>query len=249
MIHLKRKKDIDAYDDDKFIAKTYNDRPLYERKPGFDVSLSEMDIELKLCLGFYNKLYNYDSDFVKEDFEALDPIKLEKNDNGSWIPFYNVKRTNDDKRVLPYKNDISASLVCCCSQKCGSLYLIRNKVTDVYFGLGSVCITKFINENFDNKVSCLKYNATRKKCDICNDTIHIKTTKDNKSNWSTKNKILDKIICNKCICKTIVILNIKYSEKDEFKKKYSIYWSVSGKTWFVKGRVPKGLQNRIVRIE
>lgn len=232
--------DVDASDDDKFVKNTYNGRPLYERIPGYEVTPAEMDKELKYCLASFNEIYNYDSDFKKEDFEALNPIKLEKNVD-RWIPFYNYGGD-----IKPYIISLNLEgFSCCCSQKCQSLFLIRNKKTDVYFGVGSVCITKFIDGNFANQIQYLKNIAVKKKCDICNVPIYTKTTKNQKSNWTIKNKILDNIICNKCINKIFVILDIKYSEKDELKNKYPIRWSVSGRTWYLQGRVPPELQNRI----
>lgn len=236
---------------EKFEKKSINKSILYERS-GYDEKNKKE--ELINILEYFNTYYNYDSKFKKEDFEAMIPDKMIKLDDERWFPIYNSL-----DRPIPYKiiaedynadnyNQEELCYYCCCSQKCGALYLIRNKITNIYFGVGSICINKFIDNKFLNIVNNLKSISLKKCCDKCKEPIHIRTTKNIKCNWSIKNKLPNLTLCNQCIKNIIVLLDIKYKEKDEFRK-YGTCWSVENKSWYIKGKVPKQLYDRIKYID
>jgi|DEB0MinimDraft_6_1074348.scaffolds.fasta_scaffold23017_2 hypothetical protein len=229
---------------EKFSKNTINNKSiLYERLDGFDEKNKQE--ELLDILEYFNIYHNYDSKFKKEDFEAIVPDRMIKINEERWFPIYDYIN-----KPIPYKKETNEEKYynCGCSQKCGALYLVRNKITNIYFGVGSICIQKFIDNDFINKVNNLKNISLKKCCDKCKEPIHLKTSKNNKSNWCIQNKLPNITLCNKCIKNIIVLLDIKYKEKDEFRK-YGTLWSIENKTWYVKGKVPKQLYDRIKYID
>lgn len=235
---------------EKFEKKSINKSILYERMGGYDEKNKKE--ELINILEYFNTFHNYDSKFKKEDFEAMIPDKMIKVDDERWFPIYNsLDRPIPYKIITEHENLYSKdelSYHCGCSQRCGALYLVRNKMTNIYFGVGSICINKFIDYEFLNIVNNLKNISLKKCCDKCKEPIHLKTTKNIISNWSIKNKLPNITLCNKCIKSIIVLLDIKYKEKDEFRK-YGTCWSVEKKSWYIKGKVPKQLYDRIKYID
>ena len=63
------------------------------------------------------------------------------------------------------------------------------------------------------------------------------------------NKILNKQYCNKCIKTITVTLDIKYDEKDKYKK-YGTKWDKDNKTWYINGcNYHKDLNEKINEVQ
>lgn len=220
--------------EDMFKLNKYNDIYVYERKK--DYNSTNKREELIKVLTYFNKYHGYDEEFSINDFEALEPKSLKRikinNNKNYWYPVY------DGLEYKKEKEFIHNNLNCCCSQDCGSLYLIRNIKTDKYFGVGSICIGKFISKEFQNKINKLK---KEELCKICNGC-------DNEFNKKNLNKIDNKQFCNKCIKSVKVIFDIKYKEKDEYKE-YGIRWDSHNKYWYMNGVINQKLIDKIDKIE
>lgn len=199
-----------------FNLNTYGEIQVYERKNMNNKK--DKPEELIRVLDYFSKRHGYDGEFSFKDFEALMPTSLEriKNEENKdiWIPLYGDLRYS-------YK---TGYLNCCCSKDCGSLYLIKNIKTNKYFGVGSVCINKFIDGEFQKHIIKLKKEVLCKVCSCCK----------NEFNKNKLNKILNKQYCNKCIKTITITLNIKYDEKDKYRK-YGTKWDKDNKTWYING--------------
>ena len=86
----------------------------------------------------------------------------------------------------------------------------------------------------------MKRNINKNSCNKC----YKKTNID----ILTKNQIKDKKFCNKCIKNVKVIFDIKYKEKDEFKK-YGIRWDNDSKYWYMNGAINQKLNEKVDKIE
>ena len=215
-----------------FIKKLINNkRPLYERNMDTSIEVNEKGNELQKALEF----------FTKEPFDFQEYIAVMPDDfDDNMKPMY-----KKHKYIRPYKIEHS---MCCCTKKCGSLYLVKHIKTNIYFLVGSVCITKFeIDSDFDNKITAMKNSIkSNGRCDKCKKPLVKKTTKYAQPNWSIKNKLPNVVLCNKCINKALICINIPFDEKLYYKNKYdTLKWSQDSKTWYIQGPVPKELFNKI----
>ena len=227
---------------DKFILNTYNDISIYERKKDqkMDYKSLNKSEELINVLDYFNKFYGYNEIFDFKDFIALEPITLEKINDNLWYAIYNGDDIGIQEKFC-YKTSYGRyALNCSCSQDCGSLFLIKNIKTNIYFGVGSICIDKFIYKNFNNYINKLKRKINKISCSKC-----FKKTNENVLN---KNKIKDKKFCNKCIKNVKVIFDIKYKEKEQFKI-YGIRWDKDNKFWYINGAINEKLNEKVKDIE
>jgi len=219
------------------------DNPLYERiredrTYGYKKELEEV-------LSFFNKEYDYNKNFDNRDFKAIE-VKKVTFENGSWIPHYDISISNPDNKkdheICKYKTHTDTYSICSCGHLCSSLYLIKNIVTNVYFGVGCDCIRKFVidGEIFANNLKKLKSEYKKRLCDICHEVTDPSILK--------KNKIKNNKFCNKCIKSVKVIFDIKYKEKDEYKK-YGIRWDCNSRYWYMNGVINKMLIDKIDKIE
>ena len=218
----------DAYFHKKLIN---NKRPLYERNMFSSLKVQEKGVELKKALEF----------FTKEPFDFKEYIALLPDDfDDNMKPIYKKY-----KFIRPYKIEQS---MCCCTKHCGSLYLVKHIKKHIYFLVGSVCISKFeIDSDFDNKITAMKNSIkSNGRCNKCNQGLVLKTTKYGNANWSIQNKLPNVVLCNKCINKAVIGLDIPFSEKNYYKDKYdTLKWSQDKKTWYIQGQIPKELFNKI----
>lgn len=206
--------------EDKFVINQYKDFQVYERLKGYNAT--SKNEELIKVLEYFNKYHGYNEEFNFEDFEALEPNTLKRITEKIWYPVYDGFEYKRDKTQI----DVNDSLTCACSQECGSLYLIKNIKTNKYFGVGSVCINKFIDAEFQKNIIRMKREVMKTLCSKCNESFDKDILKNN--------KILNKHYCDKCIKTITVTLNIKYKEKDEYKK-YGTKWDKDNKTWYISG--------------
>lgn len=142
----------------------------------------------------------------------------------------------------PIECEYDQACVCGCTT-CLYLYKLYHVETNIAFYVGSTCIHKAGHDNF---VKDIKLKNGR--CKNCNLPLKIKGKNKN------YNKMY-KSCCKNCYDdKNVkVILNIKYSEKDKFKK-YNIQWNATEKHWFwvgVQSEMPEELKedNRIISVE
>lgn len=212
------------------VADTIFDNPLYERIR--DDRNFGYKKELEVVLSYFNRLYGYNKDYDNNDFKAIE-VKKVKFKNGSWIPIYDERdldsKNRDDCKYKSYENMSGAlKCICSCGHLCSSLFLVKNIVTNVYFGVGCDCIYKFTLDGqiFMNNLNKLKKEYKQKICDNCH--------KETKPNILKQNKINTNKFCNNCIRRVTVILNIKYDEKDKYRK-YGTKWDKDNKTWYING--------------
>ena len=125
------------------VADTIFDNPLYERVR--DDRNFGYKKELEVVLSYFNRLYGYNKDYDNNDFKAIE-VKKVKFKNGSWIPIYDERdldsKNRDDCKYKSYENR-TMKCICSCGHLCSSLYLVKNIITNVYFGVGCDCIYKF----------------------------------------------------------------------------------------------------------
>ena len=205
---------------DKFVINNYKGIKVYERQKGYNAT--SKNEELIKVLEYFNKYHGHNQEFNFEDFEALEPNTLKRLTEKIWYPVYDGFEYKRDET----QTNVNDSLSCACSQECGSLYLIRNIKTNKYFGVGSVCINKFIDGEFQKNIIRMKREVMKTLCSRCYESFNYNTLKNN--------KIQNKQYCNKCIKTITVTLNIKYDEKDKYKK-YGTKWDRDNKTWYISG--------------
>lgn len=229
------------------IADTIFGNPLYERV--IDNRDFGYKKELEVVLSYFNRLYGYNKDYDNNDFKAIE-VKKVNFKNGAWIPVYDERDLDSkykDQMECKYKSyeNTSGTLkcICSCGHLCSSLYLVKNIVTNVYFGVGCDCIYKFTLDGkiFMNNLNKLKKEYKQKICDNCH--------KETKPNILKQNKINKNKFCNNCIRRVKVILDIKYNEKDKYRK-YGTKWDNDNRYWYINGYYfHKELNEKIKEVE
>jgi len=126
---------------------------------------------------------------------------------------------------VDYQEYMIEGCVCVCGcPLCEKLYRLTHRKTGTSFMVGSKCITKAGFYNFINDLKCGKTNGF---CKICEHPLIFKGERKN-----TKKEY--KGFCKKCCKIEKVILDIKYNEKDKYKK-YGTKWDSNLKVWYWKG--------------
>jgi hypothetical protein len=169
---------------------------------------------------------------------------------------YTYTKYSDLKKEFianPSKKHKYSTCICSC-KKCSTLYNIVHKDTGQIFAVGSVCIQKFIDPFFSNKVNYVKKNGI---CDICKIYKVLKNTDDFQKNCYSKNDI----ICIRCMNKkldyrkkvlnitltrfesknNLISLRISFHEKEYYKTNFKIIWHKEFKLWFIN---KKNIQHR-----
>jgi hypothetical protein len=120
---------------------------VYFRKQNMSVGSKPIELE---------KIIKY---LTNEDFENYEGRKFQRRlinpHHFEIIDRYQEECDSDDE----YDN-----YTCLCSEKnCSYLMIIKHKPTDTYMALGSVCYTRFDEENLTD----IYYHCNAKKCDGC----------------------------------------------------------------------------------
>lgn len=138
-----------------------------------------------------------------------------------------------------------STCICSC-KKCYKLYNIVHKATGQIFAVGSICIQKFIDPVFLNKIKYVEKNGI---CEICKIYKVLKNTNDFQKNCYTKQDV----ICIRCMNKKVncrkkglnqrlanfenkndlIALRISFHEKEYYKKKFKVVWHNDLKLWFI----------------
>lgn len=125
-----------------FIRTTYKNRTCYVRETKNIRRYSDNFIELIKAIEYLTEdnFQNKPRNFVADQYNSI---------------FYLDTNVQDDE-----------TYTCLCScDKCHDLYAVHHMPTNTYLAVGSVCITKFINEDFVHKLRCKEHNGVCKKCE------------------------------------------------------------------------------------
>jgi hypothetical protein len=134
------------------------------------------------------------------------------------------------------QDDEKYTCLCSCD-KCNNLYAVHHLPTNTYLAVGSVCITKFINEDFGHKLRCKEHNGACKKCE---EPLCMKSSKHVTKNYNKNNNQ----ICDDCLETTLFMSkgNIDY-----FKNNNNICFErlerQSTNIWVYYGNLPKCLHD------
>ena len=161
-------------------------------------------------------------------------------------------------------DDETENYTCLCSENsCSHLMIIKHKPTDINMALGSVCYTRFDEDNIDD----IRYHCIRKKCNDCHTPLVFKASKFIKNTnkkcdgkcydccQKIKNDILnaklkemerlmklrDKIATKE---NDRVYLKVAYDDKDDAKR-LGAWWDVENKKWYA----PNGSSKYTMLIE
>ncbi len=130
-------------------------------------------------------------------------------------------------------DDVTDKFTCLCSENtCNHLIIIWHKPTNIYMAVGSVCYTRFNEEN----ITDIYYHCNSKKCDGCKIPLVFKETKYTKNT----NKKCDGKFLN-CFQKkqkeearkesNRIDLNVSYADKDDAKY-LGAWWDAEKKKWY-----------------
>ena len=132
---------------------------------------------------------------------------------------------SDGKCYVNYQEYMIEGSICICGcPMCEKLYRLTHIDTGTDFMVGSKCITKAGFDNFINDVRCGQSNGF---CKICEHPLIFRGERKNtKKEWNG--------FCKKCCKVKKIILDIKYHDKDKYKK-YGTRWDTNLKVWYWKG--------------
>jgi hypothetical protein len=179
--------------------------------------------------------YEADKEIANKQKEILDVL-------------YTYTKYSDLKKEFianPSKKHNYSTCICSC-KKCSKLYNIVHKATGHTFAVGSVCIQKFIDPLFLNKVNYAEKNGI---CDICKTYKVLKNTNNFSKNCYSKKDT----ICIQCMKKktdyrkkglkpilaqfesknNLIALVISFHEKEYYKKKFRVVWHKDFRLWFI----------------
>jgi hypothetical protein len=130
-------------------------------------------------------------------------------------------------------DDETETFTCLCSENtCNHLMIIWHKPTNIYIAVGSVCYTRFNEENIVD----VYHHCERKKCENCQEPLVSRTTKYTKNTnkkcdgkcfncFEKKQKEEARKECNR------VYLNVSYADKDDAKS-LGAWWDAEKKKWY-----------------
>jgi len=194
----------------------------------------------------YNKDKLFEQHGVWFRYEADKEIADKKKEILNVLYAY-TKYSDLKKEFIANPSEKHKYSTCICScKKCSTLYNIVHKETGQIFGVGSVCIQKFIDPFFLNKVNYVEKNGI---CDICKIYKVLKNTNDFQFRTG---KVKDKI-CIRCMNKKVdfrkkglkstlahfenknnlIALRISFHEKEYYKKTFKVVWHKEFKLWFI----------------
>jgi len=196
--------------------KTVYGKDVYFRKPDKPVH-HHKSVELE-------KIVKY---LTNEDFEDYGGKKFKRRlinpDN------FEIFGTYPEPSNLVDSDDETEHYTCICSEEsCNHLIIIRHKPTDIYMAIGSVCYTRFSEEN----KSEIYYKCEAKKCNDCKVPLVFKINKFVKNtNKKCDGKCFDCFEQKKKTINNRVYLNVSYADKDDAKS-MGAWWDADKKKWF-----------------
>lgn len=166
--------------------------------------------------------------------EMLKAMQFLQNDDYKKHPYnYIASQFDDIKGDFKEDQDEFSRCICSCD-KCNSLYPVYHKPTKTYLAVGSVCITKFINDKFENKLRCKKLNGA---CLKCNEPLCLRSSQYLDKNYSKKNNN----VCDDCLETTVILSKNKlcyFHHKIDLDK----LQNVKNNIWIYNGLLPKFLK-------
>lgn len=198
------------------------------RVNGYDVYFRKPDKQAKNKPAELEKIVKY---LTNEDFEDYTGKKYKRRlinpDNFEIIQKY------QEPTELFDNDDETDNYTCLCSENtCNHLIIIRHIPTDIYMAVGSVCYTRFDEEN----ITEIYYHCDAKKCNNCKVPLVFKITKYTKNTnkkcdgncfncFEKKKKEETRKECNR------VYLNVSYADKDDAKY-LGAWWDADKKKWY-----------------
>jgi hypothetical protein len=195
---------------------------------GIDVYFRKEDKQVKNKSIELEKIVKY---LTNEDFEDYTGKQFKRRlinpDNFEIVDTY--PKPSD----LVDSGDETDKFTCICSENtCNHLIIIWHKPTNTYMAVGSICYTRFNEENAVD----VYHHCERKKCDNCQEPLVSRTTKYTKN---TNKKCDGK--CFNCFQKrqmeearkesSRVYLNVSYANKDDAKS-LGAWWDAEKKKWY-----------------
>lgn len=167
-----------------FIKTVYKNSICYMREPSITRKHSNNYEELIQAIQFLtgDDFTRHPSNFIANQYDSVLSLHLDTD----------------------FKEDETYTCLCSCD-KCHDLYPVYHIPTHTYLAVGSVCITKFINNDFECKLKCKQRNGVCKKCE---EPLCMKTSKHVSKNYNKDNKQ----VCNDCMETTLFLSksNIDY---------------------------------------
>lgn len=158
-----------------------------------------------------------------EDYEGKYKRRLIHPENFEIIGLY--KTNNEDEKYI-----------CLCSENtCSALMIVRHKPTKNFMAVGSVCYTRFNEENQKE----VYHHCNSKKCNNCNLPLVFKANGKYAKNTDKKSngycfecsKIKRQENLKELMKKQRIYLKVEYEDKDEAKS-LGAFWDAELKKWY-----------------